>query len=298
MTAPFPRDALLCTSVQYRAVSLVQLLGVLAVPLAALTAQASLAAQKQTLDDVLAAAGAYVQSYEAELTALLAEERYEQSVSGPRMRRVKQRLESDFLFLRLPGSNEWLGFRDVHTVDGGAVRPRDDRLARLLVDPKADVRIRARAIVEESARYNVGRPKHTVNVPQLVLDWVTPPVRPRLRFDKRGEDRSRGGSIWRIAFKELGRPTLVRTSDGGEALSEGTYWIDARTGRILETELVSRAIGLRVVSRVHVRYATEPRLKILVPVEMREQLDVPPNRATGHATYRNFRRFEATARLK
>jgi hypothetical protein len=261
-------------------------------------APAAPTAQSRTLDEVLAAAGVYVQKYETELTALLAEERYEQSVSGPRMRRIRQRLESDFLFLRLPGSNEWLGFRDVHTVDKKPVRPRDDRLARLLIDPEAHVRERARAIVEESAKYNIGRPKHTVNVPQLVLDWVRPSIRPRLSFEKRSEDRSRGRSIWGIAFKERGRPTLVRTSDGGEALSEGMYRIEAGTGRILETELVSRAVEMAAVSRVRVRYSPDPRLEILVPVEMQEQLDVPPNRATGRATYRNFRRFEATARIK
>jgi hypothetical protein len=262
------------------------------------------ASRPYTLDGVLAAAAAYVERYETELTALVAEERYEQSLSGPRIRRIKSRLESDFLFLRLPSTNEWLGFRDVHTVNGSQVRPRDDRLAGLLIDPIADVGARARAIVSESSQYNLGRPDHTVNVPMLVLDWVTLPIRPRLAFSKVGEERIRGIRTWRIAFREISKPTLVRTPSGEDIVSEGSFWIEPASGRIVETELVSQGLyemsgfPTRVVSTVRVQYQHDRRLDLFVPVEMRETLEVSPNKVTGVAVYRNFRRFEATARIK
>lgn len=282
--------------------------------LALLMCVASLAAQPRTLEDVLAAAADYVGRYEAELGAMIADERYDQKVRVPRRRDLRRRLDSHFLFLRLPGTNEWLGFRDVYAMNGRVVRPRDNRLAALLIDPAADVAERAKAIVGESSRYNLGRPDHTVNVPPLPLDWVTDRVRPRLVFSKSGEERVRGAHTWRIAFKEISRPTLVRTPEGEDAISEGSYWIEPGTGRILETELVShveigpdarfepvaRALAVRTVtSTVRVSYRPDSRLSVLVPVEMREKLEVPPyGTAEGSAKYSNFRRFEATARIK
>ncbi len=277
------------------------------------------ARQPRTLEDVLAVAADYVRRYEAELGAMIADERYDQKVSASRRRDARRRLDSHFLFLRLPGTNEWLGFRDVYALNGRQVRPRDDRLAALLIDPTADVARRARAIVEESSKYNLGRQDHTVNVPPLVLDWVTERVRPRLAFSKLGEERIRGTHTWRIGFKEISRPTLVRTPQGDDVLSEGSYWIEPVTGRILETELISHVeIGPRdrptekslalatggfsvrtVKALVRVSYRPDSRLSVLVPVEMREKLEVPPyGTAEGTAKYTNFRRFEATARIK
>jgi hypothetical protein len=278
--------------VHYGAVRLVPLVLVLWVLALALP----LRAHPHTLQEVLDAAAAYVERYEAELSALVAEERYSQRVYIPRRRGVSRRLESQFLFLRLPGTNEWLGFRDVHAVDGRPVRPRDDRLASLLIDPSADVLQRARAIVGESARYNLGRQDHTVNVPTLVLDWVTPRVRPRLVFQSRGEDRVRGVKTVRVDFTEVTHPTLVRTPQGADVLSNGSFWIEPASGRILETELVSRLH--HIVATVHVKYEREPRFNVLVPVEMREKLRIPPYDVEGTAKYNNFRRFEAIARIK
>jgi hypothetical protein len=283
--------------------------------LAFLIAASLLAAQPRTLEDVVAAAAAYVGQYETELGVLMAEEHYDQKVTSRGRRAVSRRLDSQFLFLRLPGTNEWLGFRDVYAVNGRPVRARDDRLAALLIDPTADVAVRARAIVGESSRFNLGREEHTVNVPPLVLDWITERVRPRLVFAKGGEERIRGIQTWRIRFKEISRPTLVRTPQGEDALSEGSYWIEPETGRILETELISHvdigsgSRGLEPVARgfkvrsvtstVRVSYRPDSRLSVLVPVEMREKLDVPPyGGAEGTAKYSNFRRFEATARIK
>jgi len=36
-------------------------------------------------------------------------------------------------------------------------------------------------------------------------------------------------------------------------------------------------------------------LKLMVPVEMREEYDMPSNRVTGNASYSRFRRFQVTA---
>lgn len=284
------------------------------VVLAAFAVLEARAGQPRTLEDVLTTAADYVGRYEAELGAMIADERYDQKMSVPRRRDARQRLDSHFLFLRLPGTNEWLGFRDVYALNGRQVRPRDDRLAALLIDPTADVSKRARAIVGGSSKYNLGRQDHTVNVPPLVLDWVTERVRPRLAFSKLGEERIRGVHTWRIGFKEISRPTLVRTPQGEDALSEGSYWIEPVAGRILETELIShvdigpdarfepvaRALAVRsVTSTVRVSYRPDARLSVLVPVEMREKLEVPPyGTAEGTAKYTNFRRFEATARIK
>jgi hypothetical protein len=138
----------------------------------------------------------------------------------------------------------------------------------------------------------------------LVLDWVTVRVRPRLVFSKVGEERVRGIRTWRVAFREVSKPTLIRTASGEDIPSEGSFWIEPASGRIIGTDLVSHGlyetygVRTRVVSTVRVQYQHDPRLDLFVPVEMREALEVSPDEVTGIAVYRNFRRFEATARIK
>ena len=87
-----------------------------------------------TLKIVLSRAGDYVVRFERELATLVAEERYTQEVVGAEPIEHRE-LRSDLLFVRPGASDRWLTFRDVFAVNGRAVRDREERLARLFIDP-------------------------------------------------------------------------------------------------------------------------------------------------------------------
>ncbi len=96
-----------------------------------------------TLSQVLDRVAAYLAGYEQQLSTVLAEEHYEQTSRDwadpgrepPARRRT---LDSDFLFLRLPGGSAWLGLRDTFRVDGSEVRPAEAGVLRGLRTGGAD----------------------------------------------------------------------------------------------------------------------------------------------------------------
>ena len=73
----------------------------------------TLAAQAAGLDTVLERLDAYLDQYETELSAVVADEELIQETDGRLNRRMSQRLQSEIAFLRLPGGLEWMGFRRV-----------------------------------------------------------------------------------------------------------------------------------------------------------------------------------------
>ena len=78
------------------------------------------------LDDVVRAGVAYVAAFERECASILAHEDYEQTDKPPGQALIRHRLQADVVLLTLGGT--WLEFRDVFSVDGRAVHPRDTQL--------------------------------------------------------------------------------------------------------------------------------------------------------------------------
>ena len=93
-----------------------------------LLAARALLAQDVTLAVVLARLHQYLRDYAELLPATIAIERYNQRVGA--CERVE--LESEFGIVRVPNNPQWLGFRDVMTVNGKAVESRDQRLVACL----------------------------------------------------------------------------------------------------------------------------------------------------------------------
>jgi hypothetical protein len=95
-------------------------------------------------DAILVNVTKYVSEYEAAFTAIVAEERYEQTYqppprpgSGPGAGTSgfqRRTLVSDYLLVRPPGVDAWLPFRDVAEVNGRPVRDRSDRLTKLFLE--------------------------------------------------------------------------------------------------------------------------------------------------------------------
>ena len=261
-----------------------------------------------SLKTVLGRAGAYVAEYHERFTALVAEERYIQrtgpaqaSRSVPQLAIDRERvLRSDYVIVRdFAGANSWLGVRDVFEVDGEPVNTDRTRLQSLLGDTTRPLATRVRALADLQAKYNLGDLYRTINVPTLALEFLLPDRQPRFRFKHTGATLFHGTPVWIVAFQERDRPTIIRTPEGRDITSSGTFWIDPVTGAVLRSELRTGQIpGRPLHSIILVSYAHNARFDMFLPDDMNELYLTGRMRIEGHATYTNFRRFETEVKIK
>jgi hypothetical protein len=281
------------------------------------------AAQSSDLDRVLELAGRYLLDYERQLTAVVAEEQYDQWVeagrtasttSTGRMRESassvvgpsKRTLVSDFLMIRWPGDAAWFGFRDVLSVDGRPVRDREERLLKLFTQNPKDVLARADLIAAESARYNIGGVARNINVPTQALDFLHPRYRSRFGFRRGGTESIEGRTVLKVEFEEREKPYLISTLSGAGIPARGIAWIDPSDGVVMQTQLDLNIAESRMLlrSRITVSYRMEEGLGLRVPAELRERHEQsdpasrfgPPTILNGRAVYNNFRRFGTETR--
>lgn len=270
-------------------------------PLAVLAVQAgSGRAAGQAAPDlgtIVSLASTYVANYHAQLSAVVAEETYEQNAL-PRARglaaaRQGRKLRSDFLLVRLPGADDWLPFRDVFEVDGAPVRDRDDRLRTLFLEMPADARDILQRILDEGARYNAGSLVRNVNQPMLALKFLTPGYLADLSLSLRGMEEVEGLEVRRVDFREKGSPTVVRDLvTNRDVPSTGSFWIDEDTGRVVKSVLRSSYELFSMETSVVFRPIAGDPDGVWAPAEMRESYVTPDERIFGIATYANFRRFQ------
>jgi hypothetical protein len=266
-----------------------------------------------TVDSILARAGQYVGQFIDRFSNVVAEERYVQDTLGnlptvalggrgalqqlPSASKHRE-LKSDFLLVKV-GPIEWLPFRDVFEVDGTPIRDREQRLARLFLQPTGAAAptqaamAQAQQITAESTRYNLGALERTINTPILALTFLQLDVQHRVRFSLGKRETSAGEHVWVVEFKEEARPTLVRGLRNMDVPASGRFWIDAVTGRVMKAELSLDAPGVR--ARVITSFHIDERFQIDVPVEMRERYYLDRGQVTGTASYGRFRRFDVNA---
>ena len=258
-----------------------------------------------SLKTVLGRAAGYVSDYHERFTALVAEERYLQrtgpvSRSGAGAIERERVLRSDYVIVRdFAGANSWLGVRDVFEVDGEPVNADRTRLQSLLGDTTRPLASRVRALADLQAKYNLGDLYRTINVPTLALEFLLPDRQPRFRFKHTGTTLFRGTSAWIVTFEERDRPTIIRTPEGRDIKSSGTFWIDPATGAVLRSELrTGQTPGRPLHSIILVSYSHNARFDMLLPDDMNELYLTGQTRIEGHATYTNFRRFETAVRIR
>jgi hypothetical protein len=246
--------------------------------------------QEPALAEVLKRAALYVANFQKQLSGIVAEETYEQHIkkqaSGDPLV-SRRRLKSDLLLVRPVGSGRYVEFRDVFEVDGRAVRDRQDRLTTLFLDPPPGAQSQPERVASESARFNIGRVFRTMNTPVLPLAFLHADYQPQFTFTL---VRDPATAAMAIAFKETGRPTLVRTPGGLDMPARGRFWVDTATGAVTRSEFIVE--DMQVKATVNVTYRGDEDLAFLVPVEMREEYVAGRDVIEGRATYDRFRKFQ------
>ncbi len=206
---------------------------------------------------------------------------------------LQVRTRADVVFARLGGEVPWGVFRDVFEANGAKVRDRDERLQRLFEQSSDSTLEKAKRILNESSRFNMGLIR-TVNIPTLPLAFLHP--RNQGRFAFRLGDRRKFGDFEgiEVLFEEVVRPGLVSTGWGGSLTATGRFWIEPTRGAVLRSET---AYGWKaehrsgVTGRISTEYRPEPTLGIFVPEEMKEKYY---DSTEASAKYTNLRRFDVT----
>ena len=257
---------------------------------------------------VLERAAAYVERFQEQLSQIVSEETYTQTVTDTTrftntlLAQPTQRLRSDLILVRPSAGARFVELRDVFEVNGSPVRDREARLESLLRDPQGGARIER--ILQESARYNVGSIMRNINTPLMPLQFLDQSNQDRFEFkhvDKRkpvfsdARDQAANDTgvfrvtteMWTLEYRERGRTTIIRQPNGERLPVRGRFWIDPATGAVLISEMIADGGG--VIATVTVSYQSEPLMGFLVPIEMRESYVRSGERITGHAVYGRFR---------
>ena len=256
------------------------------------------AGQTPAVDAVMDRAAVRVAAVIEDLATVVMEEDYRQVYfSGqPRSGPARSHLRSDFLQVRLAGSEELTGFRDVIEYNGQRVRDRENRLAELFLGSHETAMDQLRSITEENARYNVGSTVRTFNVPTFGLFGLHPANSGRFRFEKVGEGCAGVDAAWDVRFDEIASPTMTRGYNGIDLPAQGRVCVDPDTGDIYETEIELRHPAVEgrpeTEAEARVTFGREAETGLWVPVEMRERYEERGGgRMSGTARYSDFRRF-------
>jgi hypothetical protein len=265
-------------------------------------------ADEPSLRTVLGRAAAYSADYHQRFKVLVAEEHYVQRVGPERTAADPARggadrertLKSDYILVPdYAGTDSWLGVRDVLEVDGQPVTTDRERLRALLEDTSRPIASRLRALSDLQAKCNLGDLYRTINVPTLPLVFLLPDRQPRFRFKHTGTTTLRDTPVWIVSYDERDRPTIIKTPEGRDVRSSGNFWIDPATGAVLRTELRAGQVPDRPLTTIIlVGYAYNSRFEMLLPDDMNELYLTGRSRIEAHATYTNYRRWEAEARIK
>jgi len=276
--------------------------------LVTLVIAAFIAAQTPSADAVIAKMDAYLESYEPQLSSLIADETMRQEVRqatnrgqpseisrSARSIRLHRTIQSEVAFVALPDPAGWLGFRHVKAVNDKPVTLDGESLMTTLKSQGYDA---ARELLQASAQHNLGLPR-TTNLPNLPLEFLHPRNRKRFLPRADGRERIRGRDTTRVVFLERMTPTLIRNPKGGDMPSVVRAWIDSDGSLIrAEVETFASAQTKSAENTIRVEFTMNKTLQMLVPGEMREDFPVMrPGSGTSVASYTNFRRFTTSARI-
>ena len=258
---------------------------------------------------VLSSGMRYTMNYEQRFMLLAADETYVQELQRPpnpgsNLSRsnpgggmqgggpiATQTIKSDFLLVQLGGDGEgWMPFRDAYEVKGRKLRERDDRLLKLFTSNHKDRFEKAGQFTTDAAKWNLGNVARTINIPTLAMMFLHPRVNERFEFTDGGEETMAGRVLRKVLYKEVARPTLIKTTRNRDLALTGVMWIDPFTGTVIKTEL--NAADPVVRCQVVVTFRREEALDLWVPEKMEEYYKAYSglDDILATATYTNVRR--------
>lgn len=260
-----------------------------------------------SLNDLVGRMGAYVEGYGERASIIVGVERYSQNVvrtliarAGAAPLREHRQSVGEFAIVKPTATSGWIGFRDVIEVDGQRIVEHQDRLLNILMDTSQGLD-EARRLLDESARLNIGGVTRNFNVPTTALFLFTPANRDRFKFSHR---RTTDGA-WEIGFREVGRPTVIRTPAGQSVPCEGRLWVQPSNGTIVRTQLYLNGLspgGSHASADIEVRYRLVDGPDMWLPETMTEIYEgtwpVKRERIVCHAAYSHYRTFQTSARIK
>jgi hypothetical protein len=259
---------------------------------------------------VLSSGMRYTMNYEQRFALLAADELYQQELQRPpnpgnNLSRSnpgggmqgggaisQQVIKSDYLLVQLGGDGEgWMPFRDSYEAKGRKLRDRDDRLLKLFTTNHKDRFEKAADYSSNSAKHNLGNVARSINIPLLTMMFLHPRVNERFEFTDGGEENFGGRILRKASFKEVARPTLIKTSRGRDLALTGAIWIDPFNGTVMRTEM--NAADPVVRSQVIVTFRRDEALDLFVPEKMEEYYKAYSglDDILATATYTNFRRI-------
>jgi hypothetical protein len=212
--------------------------------------------------------------------------------------RTRRRLRANYIVIRADTGLGWVPFRDVIEVDGRPVHDRPERLVELLAGTGPADLARARQIVDEGTRHDLGDLSRTMNMPLLGLLFLHPDHMASTGFLRDGEERVGRRRAVVYAFHEVEGGGLVTGPAGERVTSHGRIWIAGDTGAVLKTEHLVETGGVQAT--VTVTYRDEPRLGRLVPDRMEEvyRWTRSSRTLTVTARYEGFRRLDVRTHEK
>jgi hypothetical protein len=252
----------------------------------------------QGVDDVVARAGEYLETFRRDVAGVVLEEKYFQLASGSVT--LAREVRSD-LAVMSDAQQGWIEFRDVFEVDGKPVRDRENRVVELFAEPRTDALEQARRIVAEGARFNLNvvgvQFDRTINLPMAALMFLRTENQPRSRFLREATETLGGRRVMIVRFEEREKPRLIGTPD--EAAARGRFWIELDSGRVLRTnlELHTRRGTTDVAAALTVNFRDYPDLALWLPSEMEETYELTGATRQvlaaigGRALYSNARKF-------
>ncbi len=213
-----------------------------------------------------------------------------------------RRLRSDLITIATPDTasdgSPWVQLRDVHEVDGKPQPYEPHRALRLLARSGTLDSSAAKRIAEQSAQFNIGPVKRTLNFPLLPLLFVIRQNQWRFAYTLERFEEVGGRKAGVVQYREQAIPSLIRPAGNAYiAPVQGHVWIDSKQGYVLRATV--RHGGSVEHTDLQVEYRVDAKLDAAVPVQMREDIDLGPNkpRLKGVAQYTNCRRFETQARI-
>ena len=264
--------------------------------LAAILFAALAVAEPPDVDTIRDRLDGYLLAYEPQLSALVADEELFQNDSYRR-----RTLVSEVAFIALPGDAGWMGFRRVVKVGTKPVKDSGPSLALLLSDGARDDFDQARLLLEQSAGHNLGAPR-TINLPNLPLELLHPRHRKRFNMHIEMNEKLDGHQTVRVRFEEVMAPSIIGNPVVGDMPSTISAWVEPDTGRLRRAQVRVRdrnvVVGEPFQPTVWVNFKDDPKVGMLVPVEMREEFFVDKGRTgIGVAKYTKYRRFQTSARI-